>query len=78
MKLSKSRIYITFNSTNEALLMERKAKELDIPGRLLPIPRKISEICGMAWAIDLGQRDILERFIRENNINYGKIYELIL
>lgn len=77
MKLSKPRIYITFNGTNEALLMERKAKELNIPGRLLPVPRKISEICGMAWAIDLGQKYLLENFIEENNIKYREIYELI-
>ncbi|MGF6906884.1 DUF3343 domain-containing protein [Fusobacterium sp. PH5-44] len=78
MKLSKSKIYITFNSTNEALSMERIAKEQHFPGRLLPVPRKISEICGMAWAIDSEEKKLIENFIKINNISYREIEELTL
>jgi hypothetical protein len=56
---------ITFGKTTQALAMEKLCEREGIPGRLIPLPVKISASCGLAWRMResdyLAQRDRLEQ-----------------
>ena len=45
--MSKFKLF-TFNSTHQAILMEKTLKENGYETRLIPIPRSISASCGLA------------------------------
>ena len=40
MRNKENRLVITFHSTTEAMEAEKRLKELGVPGRLIPIPRR--------------------------------------
>ena len=42
---------ISFTSTADAILFEKKAQVTHLSGRLIPLPPVISAGCGMAWKI---------------------------
>ena len=44
---------ITFASTADAILFEKRAVTARLPGRLIPLPPVISAGCGMAWKLRL-------------------------
>lgn len=52
---------ITFASTADAILFEKKATAAQLPGRLIPLPPVISAGCGMAWKI---KKDSLNLFFK--------------
>jgi len=78
MGLRKLRVFIIFSTTTEALTLEKRFREENLPGRLVPVPRKISESCGMAWTIEVTQREMIEEFLSENSLSYKEIHELSL
>lgn len=43
--------YVTFETTTDAIAFERKARELEIPGRIIPTPRAIRATCGLSFRI---------------------------
>lgn len=49
---------ITFTSTADAILFEKKATAAQLPGRLIPLPPVISAGCGMAWKIKKGSLNL--------------------
>ena len=48
------------------------------PGRLIPVPVKISAGCGMAWCAPLCARLELEQMAKEEKIEMEGVYELLL
>ena len=40
---------VTFETTTQAIAMERECKKNKFTGRLIPVPREISASCGLAW-----------------------------
>lgn len=49
MREKKPALIITFSTTSDAMGMERLCARLQLPGRLIPVPREISAGCGLAW-----------------------------
>lgn len=47
----KCRIF-TFHTTDAAMEMEAFCKRSGIPGRLVPVPRRLSAGCGIAWRME--------------------------
>ncbi len=49
--MKEKRLYtiITFSHTTEAMAFEKRCMAESIPGRLIPLPVKISAGCGLAW-----------------------------
>lgn len=64
---------VTFRSTMEALEMEKRAKALGIPGRLIPTPTTIVATCGLSWAVCAEDGDELEAKLAEHAIPYDQI-----
>ena len=42
---------VTFETTTQAIAMERECKKNKFTGRLIPVPREISASCGLAWKL---------------------------
>ncbi len=40
---------LTFHTTAAAMELEVVCKQNGIPGRLVPVPRRLSAGCGIAW-----------------------------
>lgn len=71
-------LVVAFKSTNAAMEMESLAKSRNIPGRIIPLPAKISAGCGLAWKTELDMRNDVINFMQEENIHWEAIYELNL
>ena len=49
MRPKQKRSILTFRTTTGAMAMEKMCREQGLPGRLIPVPGKISAGCGMCW-----------------------------
>ncbi|MCG0278199.1 MAG: DUF3343 domain-containing protein [Thermanaeromonas sp.] len=47
----------TFPSTHQALKAEKVLQAAGLEGRLLPMPREISSLCGLALQVDRAEED---------------------
>lgn len=70
------KIVITFDTTSHAMAMEFFAKDKNFPGKLMPIPNKLSAGCGLAWEIEDNKIDYTKKTLVENNVTFEKVYLL--
>ena len=70
------KILITFYTTTQAMEMEECCRQDGMPGRLIPVPGKISAGCGVGWMADGQERAGLEAFLREQRLAFQNIYDL--
>ena len=70
------KIVVTFHTTHNVLTMEKYAKQAKIEGRIVPVPRKLSASCGLAWSGPMETKEQLLEIIEKHQIDYDKIYEL--
>ncbi len=52
MREKKSYQVLTFHTTDAAMEMESFCKQNGIAGRLVPVPRRLSAGCGIAWRME--------------------------
>ena len=78
MKEKKETLVITFHTTAAALKMEREAKEANLPGRLIPVPREISAGCGLAWAAPPESEADFQALVERTGIVCGESRVLII
>ncbi len=53
MRPKSMRYVITFFSTSDAMAVDKQCKAHGVPGRLIPVPTRITAGCGMAWSLPL-------------------------
>ena len=53
------RVVATFRTTTAAMKTEQAAREQQVPGRLIPVPREITAGCGLAWSAPPEAEDAL-------------------
>ena len=56
MREKKSYQVLTFHTTDAAMEMESFCKQNGIAGRLVPVPRRLSAGCGIAWRMEAESR----------------------
>ena len=64
-------VIITFVSTTQAMAMESR-------GRIIPVPREISASCGLAWKCSGQNQDTVEKYLREEDLEYEGIYQILM
>ena len=69
---------ITYTSTADAILFEKKATAAQLPGRLIPLPPVISAGCGMAWKIKKQEAANLLSAVASLDVPFEKLHELML
>ena len=78
MRKKELRLVITFHTTADAMAMEKACKELNSPGRLIPVPRAISAGCGLAWCAELENREQLIAVMQKVGIEEEEIHECMV
>lgn len=69
---------VTFDTTTQALAMERRAKQLHIPGRIIPTPAAIVATCGLSWAVPVEREDEVRAMLTRHEIPYAGIHQVAL
>lgn len=72
------KLVITFRTTTDAMAMEQVCKMCRADGRIIPVPRRISAGCGLAWCACPESRETLEILMHKNNIEPEGIYECLV
>ncbi|BFL48063.1 DUF3343 domain-containing protein [Lactonifactor longoviformis] len=72
------KLVITFHTTAHAMAMEQGCRERNLPGRLIPVPRAISAGCGISWCADISDRQALEGFLKDSQIEAEGVYETLV
>ena len=49
MLQKKPTLIITFDTTTQAMAMEKFCAQRNLPGSLIPVPREITAGCGLSW-----------------------------
>lgn len=76
MRPKTMRYVITFFSTADAMAVEKRCKEKSVPGRLIPVPTRITASCGMAWSLPLDAKDEFDQAIK--GIAVDGYYEMLV
>ncbi|MDO4552501.1 MAG: DUF3343 domain-containing protein [Bacillota bacterium] len=76
MRATSPKVVVTFATTVNALAMERSCTEWGIPGRIIPVPTKISAGCGLAWCAELQYKEQIVAFLNEKQLAYADVYML--
>lgn len=66
-------LIVTFESTTQAMRMERFCLEHHLPGRLIPLPTQLSAGCGLAWKTSPDQLDSLMEELRKHGLSWEKM-----
>ena len=72
------KLVITFNTTTEAMAMEKTCKETGAEGRIIPVPRAISAGCGLAWCAKPESRAALEELMGQHGITPQGMQECLV
>lgn len=78
MREKKLQCVVTFKTTTQAMAFEEVAKEAQLVGRLIPLPRVIAAGCGLSWREDPKARSLIENLLDKYHLEYDKIYEIII
>lgn len=69
---------VTFHSTTDAMRFEQSAKEAGFGGRIIPVPRELTAGCGLAWKDEVSEKEALEQMLKQQQLGYERIVELII
>lgn len=65
----KKRCFIAaFSTTSDAMAAEKALHKAGVRGRLVPVPRELSSGCGMAWACEPEQADMVLSVLAKKEI----------
>ena len=78
MRKKTKQLVITFSTTTAAMAMEKRAQEMGIFGRLIPLPSEISAGCGLSWKTKPEEKEKMLVFQEEEKLKWEALYELEL
>lgn len=78
MRKKTKQLVITFSTTTAAMAMEKRAQEMRIFGRLIPLPSEISAGCGLSWKTKPEEKEKMLVFLEEEKLKWEAMYELEL
>lgn len=78
MRKKELKLIVTFHTTADAMAMEKACKELNAPGRLIPVPRVISSGCGLAWCAGLEDRQAMVDVLAKIGLKEEEMHECMV
>ena len=78
MRKKTKQLVVTFSTTTAAMAMEKRAQEMGISGRLIPLPSEISAGCGLSWKTKPEEKEKMLVFLEEEKLKWEAMYELEL
>ena len=76
MRKKTKQLVITFSTTTAAMAMEKRAQEMGIFGRLIPLPSEISAGCGLSWKTKPEEKEKMLVFLEEEKLKWEAMYEI--
>ena len=76
MLKKKPALIITFDTTTQAMAMEKFCMQRGLPGRLIPVPREITAGCGLSWKALPEEKDRLITAMTEAEMNWAECHIL--
>ena len=73
MRQSKDFLVITFSETADAMAAEKLFMALDVPGRIIPVPRQLSAGCGLSWRTETDRADQARMALDAAGIHYHQM-----
>ncbi|NLK51187.1 MAG: DUF3343 domain-containing protein [Syntrophomonadaceae bacterium] len=67
----------TFVSTHQALKAEKVLKEEALKASIIPVPREISSLCGLAIRVDAQQRGQVEQTLRGKGVGIEAVFDFV-
>ena len=77
MREKKLRLITTFHTTADAIACEKVCMAENIAGRMIPVPRQLSAGCGLAWCSEPGTGEELSTVLKEKNIDFEDMQEIM-
>lgn len=74
MRTKKSTLVITFNTTTQAMAVEKYCMEHNLPGRIIPVPREITAGCGLSWKAAPEDQDTLAAALTESGLGWEEMH----
>ncbi len=74
MRIKETKAVVSFDSTHEAIRMEKVMKENKAPGRIIPVPSSITAGCGLAYCTDVDARENIISLMEKYSVKYSKVY----
>ena len=78
MRIKEKYALITFQTTAQAMAMEKYCMAHQIEGRLIPVPREITAGCGLAWRIRAEAYPAFRGIMDGIKTGFEGVYELWL
>ena len=78
MRVKENKIVVAFNTTDQAIKMEKICFMKNISGRLIPVPKFISAGCGLAWCSAAEEKDNIKSLLIEMNICDEHMHECFI
>lgn len=66
---------VLFDSPHHAISFDQKAKEMELGGRLIPVPRTLSASCGMCYRSHTENRNLLKEFMTVQEVLFNCVVE---
>lgn len=76
MRQKKPALILTFQTTTQAMAVEKACLAHGLPGRLIPVPREITAGCGLSWKAAPADRERLTAALERAGLEWEAIYEL--
>ena len=76
MLQKKPTLIITFDTTTQAMAMEKFCGENNLPGRLIPVPREITAGCGLSWKAQPEDREKLLQALTAADMKWAECHIL--
>lgn len=78
MRQRQLRLVVTFHTTAAAVAAEALCRRLELEGKLISVPRRLTSDCGMAWSAPPDQQQTLEDFLQRAAIETAGFHLLEL
>lgn len=78
MRQSKEFLVITFSETSDAMAAEKLFQGLQIPGRIIPIPRQLSAGCGLSWRTEMNRKEEARAQLSKAGIRFQEMAPVTL
>ena len=76
MLKKKPTLILTFDTTTQAMAVEKFCAQQNLPGRLIPVPREITAGCGLSWKAMPEEKDLLLTALTEAGLQWAQCHIL--
>lgn len=72
----KLKLIVTFYTTSAAMATEKACKDGGVDGSLISAPRELSADCGIAFATDVKNKEVITKLLQDKKIEYENLVEV--